>query len=212
MECTLTASEFRKFLKGTPAAFVGLGENGESHKHLVGVKPRVVASEIFGLRFLNRLYHLLRNQLHAVVDSGKMLCGVKNQRRARTESNSEVSEVMIVPSASSIAAHGLPQRSRLSLAATVTARRVGVDSRLIEEQPYFLDLVSIVGTAHKFVCGVVIATDYLVAACIAAHFIVVDAEAETMLTPISVGDLYGFSPYIPSNSALSTGKISMSRL
>lgn len=81
----LTASEFGKFLKGTPATFVSLGENGESHKHLVGVKPRVVASEIFGLRFLNRLYHLLRNQLHAVVDSGKMLCGVKNQRRTRTE-------------------------------------------------------------------------------------------------------------------------------
>ena len=38
----LTASEFRKFLKGTPTAFVGLGENGESHKHLVGMKPREI--------------------------------------------------------------------------------------------------------------------------------------------------------------------------
>ena len=30
--------------------------------------------------------------------------------------------------------------------------------------------------------------------------------------PMSVGDLYGLSPYIPSNNAFSTGKTSISRL
>ncbi len=106
-----------------------------------------------------------------------MLCGVKNQRRARTEQLRGFGGY-------DCAVGQFYRRARI--AATVApllgshgdTARVGVDSRLIEEQPYFLDLVSIVGTAHKFVCGVVIATDYLVAACIAAHFIVVDAEAD----------------------------------
>ena len=74
---SLAALQLRQTFQCFAALFVMQAEHGEGHQHLVGVQARVVPVQQVDLGLLDGLDHLLRDQLHVVVDVGQMLGGVE---------------------------------------------------------------------------------------------------------------------------------------
>ena len=66
-------------VEGAAAVVVEEAEDGEGDEHLVGVEARVAAVQHVDLGVLDGLYHLLRDELDAVVDAGEVLKGVEQQ-------------------------------------------------------------------------------------------------------------------------------------
>ena len=72
----LTAAQLWKFLQSLSAVLVVLTQNRQRNEHLVGVQTWILAPQVFGLRLLYRLNHVLRNEFNLVVDACEILRAV----------------------------------------------------------------------------------------------------------------------------------------
>ena len=81
----LAAVEQGQAVEGATAVVVQQAQYREGDQHLVGVQARVAAVQHVDLGVLDGLYHLLRDELDAVVDAGEVLEGVEQQGGAGTE-------------------------------------------------------------------------------------------------------------------------------
>ena len=80
----LAALKLRKLGKGATAVFIAGGNDGEGHEDFISMQARFLTAEIVNLGELNRLDHLLRNELDTMVYYGKMLDGIEDERGAGT--------------------------------------------------------------------------------------------------------------------------------
>ena len=124
---------------------------------------------------------------------------------------SDVFPVMIRPSSISIAVAGCPVSSARRSAGRRTLRSSGVTCACLSSSSC---LYSSFGEAFPFLTFTALSKYLRIISCFAASLQTASSEIANpaMLTPMSVGDLYGHSPIIPSKICCSTGKISTSLL
>ena len=127
------------------------------------MQARITAAKILGLGLLYRLYHLLRYELHIVVDAGKMLHRVEQEGRTRPEQVARLSrDNRAVGKLDSRA--GTPRPLGPLAGSPHGAAVVNLNLRLFEQEGNLVDL------------GLVAVSSSLI-------------QKPTMFTPISVGDL-----------------------
>ena len=87
-DVNLTSAQVGQLPQCRGAVAVGVAEHGERDEDLVGVQPRVAASEIARLCLLYRFYHALRYEFHVVVYAGEVFHGVEEQGGRASEQRS----------------------------------------------------------------------------------------------------------------------------
>ena len=81
----LTSVKQRQHRESLFAILVHSAFHRQSYKYLVSVQPGILPVQETGLGALYWLYHLLRYELGAVRDAGKVLGRVDDERGARSE-------------------------------------------------------------------------------------------------------------------------------
>ena len=73
----LKASQTGQLREGSTAIIVLTAQHTQSDKNFICMQARIVSTQVFYLRALNRLNKVLRYELEAVVDACKVLGGVE---------------------------------------------------------------------------------------------------------------------------------------
>jgi hypothetical protein len=171
----LTAAELRELLKGAAAVVVGLREYAECHEDFIGMKARIVTSEIFHLGLLYGFNHSLRDELDIVVNACKVFGGIEDKCCRRAEklaglagNDSAISEFDGGARLAALPATLLCRHGDLAI--------VGGYLCLLEEKLYLLYLGFIVCTVSELIRGIVIAAYNLVLGGLAAGIVIADTE------------------------------------
>ena len=185
----LAAVEHGQAVEGAAAVVVKEAQYRQGDQHLVGVQARVAAVQHANFGVLDGFNHFLRDELDAVVDAGQMLQCVEQQGGAGTE--------QVAGGGGDDGAVGQFDSCRRSIFLIATllgghggATVVGGDFGLLHEQGNLVNLVLgglAVGVVAK---GGIVAADNLVFRCLAASFVVADAEARHVDTHVG-GRLVG---------------------
>jgi hypothetical protein len=80
----LTTIEQWQALKRLTTVLIRLTENSQSDKHLIRMQTRIVTMQHRGLHPLDRLNHLLRDQLQAMLNTSQVFNGIEDESSTRT--------------------------------------------------------------------------------------------------------------------------------
>ena len=180
----LTSKKLGELFERTAALLVVSAQQRQGNEYLVGMQAGIATAEVSGLGMLNRLYHVLRNQLDRVVDSGKILGGVEDKSRTRAEEfgafGGDDSSVLKLDCRAVVAACS----GALACGGDWTTVNSRLNFGLIEKQTDFIHLRLIGVAQSEFIEGREVTADDFVVGRNTADLVVADAEAYHVHTHI----------------------------
>lgn len=182
----LTAFQQRKRVQSLAAVLVVRAQDRKGDQDLVRVEARIVAVKEGDLRLLDRLDEPAGDQFDAVVDPGKMLCGLQKKGGARPQKvgglGAQDGAVGKLDGGGRIAGGGLTLLRGDGDAAIFSS-----DPCLLQKQRDLADLALIVLSVSHLVEGGIVATDDLVVGGLAADIVVADAAPYHIHTHVGRG-------------------------
>ena len=140
------------------------------------MQTRIVAVQIIDLGLLDRLYHVLRNELYVMVNTGQMLCGIEYHRCTGTQQRRGLGCYD-----SAVRQLYCGSRNAGLLLTLLGGNRTAAGSRgyagLVHEQRNLVDLGLAVLAACHITQGSIVTAYHLILGGTAANIVIADAES-----------------------------------